>query len=103
SPLLAMACFCSSARSRLAAPVLALALLCSSVARPESPLSADSESSSQFSAVDGLIRRAMAEKKIPGAVVLVGHNGRIVFRRAYGWRSLEPVREPMTLNTIFDL
>lgn len=40
---------------------------------------------------------------MPGAVVVVGHNGRIVYRKAFGSRSLEPTREPMTVDTIFDL
>jgi len=36
-------------------------------------------------------------------VVLVGHDGHIVYRKAYGWRSLEPVKEKMTVDTIFDM
>jgi uncharacterized protein YbbC (DUF1343 family)/CubicO group peptidase (beta-lactamase class C family) len=38
----------------------------------------------------------------PGAVLLVGHNGSVVYRRAYGNRSLEPSKEPMTPDTVFD-
>ena len=45
----------------------------------------------------------MAEGNIPGAVLIVGHNGKVVHRRAFGSRALEPVREPMTLDTVFDL
>ncbi|MGB6691186.1 MAG: exo-beta-N-acetylmuramidase NamZ domain-containing protein [Terracidiphilus sp.] len=47
--------------------------------------------------------RAVAEGNIPGGVVLIGHNGRVVYRKAFGSRSLEPAREPMTIDTIFDL
>jgi uncharacterized protein YbbC (DUF1343 family)/CubicO group peptidase (beta-lactamase class C family) len=50
-----------------------------------------------------IIQNAVNDKKIPGAVILVGHNGRVVYRRAFGMRSLEPTREPMTEDTIFDL
>ncbi len=57
----------------------------------------------RFSAIDTIFNQAVALREIPGAVVLVGHDGKIVFRKAYGYRSLEPRREPMTLDTIFDL
>ena len=35
--------------------------------------------------------------------MLVGHGGRVVYRKAYGSRALVPRREAMTLDTIFDL
>ena len=57
----------------------------------------------RFSAVDSIFNQAVAQHQIPGAVVLVGHGGQIVFRKAYGYRSLEPRREAMTLDTIFDM
>ena len=60
-------------------------------------------SSARLSQMDGIIAEAIANKKLPGAVVLVGRNGRIVWRKAYGDRAVEPVREPMTPDTIFDL
>src|SRR5208283_2842601 len=37
------------------------------------------------------------------AVVIVGHDGRIIHRKAYGKRALFPKLENMTLDTIFDL
>ena len=40
--------------------------------------------------IDGLVEADIAAKKLPGAVVLVGHKGKIVFRKAYGNRSLVP-------------
>ena len=46
---------------------------------------------------------AVADGRIPGGVLLVGHNGRVVYRKAFGFRSLEPTREPMTADTMFDL
>jgi uncharacterized protein YbbC (DUF1343 family)/CubicO group peptidase (beta-lactamase class C family) len=57
----------------------------------------------RFKAVDAIVEKAVAEGNIPGAVLLVGHNGQVVHRKAFGSRSLEPVREPMTIDTIFDL
>jgi uncharacterized protein YbbC (DUF1343 family)/CubicO group peptidase (beta-lactamase class C family) len=56
-----------------------------------------------FAAIDPIVNQAIDDHLLPGAVVVVGHDGKVVFRRAYGMRSLEPVREPMTLYTIFDM
>jgi CubicO group peptidase (beta-lactamase class C family) len=49
------------------------------------------------------MQKAVADNNIPGGVVLIGHNGKVVYRKAFGSRSLEPTREPMTVDTIFDL
>ncbi|HVW76246.1 MAG TPA: exo-beta-N-acetylmuramidase NamZ domain-containing protein [Alloacidobacterium sp.] len=56
-----------------------------------------------FSAIDSLIAQGMEHHNLPGAVVEIGHNGHVVFRKAYGERSLEPQREAMTVDTIFDM
>ncbi len=53
--------------------------------------------------IDSLVNDAIKDKKMPGAVVLVGHKGKIVYRKAYGNRSLVPTVEPMTVDTIFDV
>lgn len=52
--------------------------------------------------LDSLIDQAIREDEIPGAVLLVSHKGRVVHRRAYGCRAVEPEHEPMTVDTIFD-
>jgi uncharacterized protein YbbC (DUF1343 family)/CubicO group peptidase (beta-lactamase class C family) len=54
-------------------------------------------------AVDAIIQQAVHDGNIPGAVLIVGHNGKVMYRKAYGSRALEPRREPMTLDTIFDM
>lgn len=59
--------------------------------------------SRDFSPIEDLVSQAIAERRIPGAVVVVGHDGRVVFRQAYGSRSLVPAREQMTVDTIFDM
>src|SRR5271154_2292621 len=59
--------------------------------------------SPDFSSIDALVNQAVEQKQIPGAVVEIGHKGRVVFRRVYGERSLEPVRETMTVDTVFDM
>jgi uncharacterized protein YbbC (DUF1343 family)/CubicO group peptidase (beta-lactamase class C family) len=53
--------------------------------------------------LDPLMEQAVAHGNMPGGVLLVGHNGHVVYRKAFGERSLEPAREPMTLDTIFDM
>jgi uncharacterized protein YbbC (DUF1343 family)/CubicO group peptidase (beta-lactamase class C family) len=58
---------------------------------------------SDFSTIDTIVNHAVDEHQLPGAVVVVGHDGRVVFRRTYGMRSLEPTQEPMTADTIFDM
>ena len=57
----------------------------------------------EFDGVSAAINAAIAEKKLPGAVVVVGHKGKVVFHQAYGNRALEPTVEPMTEDTIFDM
>jgi CubicO group peptidase (beta-lactamase class C family) len=59
-----------------------------------------------------LVDDAIAARRLPGAVVVIGHGGKVVFHRAYGSRKLagEPgldgspaPAEPMTEDTIFDM
>ena len=50
-----------------------------------------------------LVQAAIEAKKIPGSVVLVGHDGQIVYRKAFGESSLAPERRAMTVDTIFDM
>lgn len=49
-----------------------------------------------------VVEKAVADGVFPGAVVLAGHRGRIIYRGAFGSRMLSPER-PMTMDTIFDL
>ncbi len=60
------------------------------------------QTSEQFPQIDEIVNDAVRTNLIPGAVLIVGHNGEIVYRKAYGSRALIPAREPMTLDTIFD-
>jgi len=62
-----------------------------------------SVSSSQLALMEAVIEEGINQHKLPGAVVLVGRKGKIVWRKAYGSRALEPAREAMTVDTIFDL
>jgi uncharacterized protein YbbC (DUF1343 family)/CubicO group peptidase (beta-lactamase class C family) len=53
--------------------------------------------------LDAVIHQAVQTGLIPGAVLLIGHDNRIVYEKAYGSRALVPAREPMTADTIFDI
>ena len=54
-------------------------------------------------AIDEIANREIQLGNIPGAVILIGHQGSVVYRRAFGYRALEPQKIPMTEDTIFDL
>ena len=43
--------------------------------------------------VDAVVSQAISEDKIPGAVLLVGHKGQVIYRKAYGSRALVPVKD----------
>jgi uncharacterized protein YbbC (DUF1343 family)/CubicO group peptidase (beta-lactamase class C family) len=57
----------------------------------------------RLDAIPPLVEQAIAEKELPGAVVLVGRGDRVLYQKAIGRRAVEPAPEPMTLDTIFDL
>src|SRR4029450_101444 len=57
----------------------------------------------RLEAIEPLVRRDIEQKRLPGAVVLIGVGDRVVYQKAIGDRALVPAREPMTLDTIFDL
>ena len=52
---------------------------------------------------DAAVEAAIAAGQIPGAVLIVGHGDEVLHRRAFGYRALEPEREAMTVETVFDL
>ena len=74
---------------------ISLVLFCVACLKAQAPFSG-------AAAVDQQMERAVQDGLIPGGVVLIGHNGQVVYQKAYGSRALIPHREPMTLDTIFD-
>ncbi len=65
-------------------------------------LCATALSAQSLAPIDDAIQAAIRDHKIPGAVLVIGHDGRIVYEKAYGKRALVPREEEMTLDTIFD-
>jgi uncharacterized protein YbbC (DUF1343 family)/CubicO group peptidase (beta-lactamase class C family) len=53
--------------------------------------------------IASVVEQEIAAGKIPGAVVLIGSHDHIIYRRAFGYRALQPEKQPMTVDTIFDL
>jgi len=60
-------------------------------------------SSERLSKVDDVINQAIKDTLMPGAVVCVVRDNKIVFLKAYGNKAIYPKKEKMTENTVFDL
>lgn len=52
--------------------------------------------------LDGVIKEAISRKDFPGAILLVGRKGMIVYHKAYGDSQWVPERRPMKEDMIFD-
>ena len=70
---------------------------------PKKKKQAEAKEAANFSAVDLLVQEQINDRAITGAVLLVGHGGKIVHQKAFGLRATSPRVETMTLDTIFDL
>lgn len=60
-------------------------------------------SAKQLAYADESIQRAISDKEIPGAVLMVVRHQKIAYLKAYGNKRLEPQVEPMDIHTVFDL
>ncbi len=70
---------------------------------PKKKKQAEAKETANFSAVDLLVQEQINDRAITGAVLLVGHGGKIVHQKAFGLRATSPRVETMTLDTVFDL
>lgn len=86
----------------LALPIPALPTKPASGLRNTNPANV-SVSSQKLEAIDAQVEQEIKLHHLPGAVVLVARKGGLVWRKAYGARAVEPSREAMTTDTIFDL
>jgi uncharacterized protein YbbC (DUF1343 family)/CubicO group peptidase (beta-lactamase class C family) len=55
------------------------------------------------SQISQVVEQEIAEGHFPGAVVVVGMGGKVVYRGAFGDQAKAPERLPMRVDTIFDL
>lgn len=60
-------------------------------------------SSEKLALVDDVINQAITDTLIPGAVVCVVRQDKVVYLKAYGNKAIYPKKEKMTENTVFDL
>ena len=57
----------------------------------------------QLKHIDEIIEKAIRDKKLPGAVLLVARKGGIIINKAYGNSQVTPDIQPMTTKKIFDM
>ena len=76
-------------------------LACGS-ARSATPVNGEAPAPN-LTVLDSVVENSIQSHEIPGAVLLVGHDGQVIYRKAFGSRSLEPTRTSMTVDTVFDL
>jgi uncharacterized protein YbbC (DUF1343 family) len=60
-------------------------------------------SATNLQPIDDVVSREIQLGNVPGAVVLIGHQYKVIYRRAFGDRALETQKIAMTEDTIFDL
>lgn len=93
----------STSKSNSLPTLLCIAVLLSVALASASAAPGPAADPTHLNSVDDVIDQAIHDGNIPGAVLIVGHDGRVIYRKAYGSRALEPRHEPMTLDTIFDV
>ena len=60
-------------------------------------------SAEQLQHIDEAVTKAIQRGDCPGAVVVIVHRGHVIFRKAYGKRSVEPDNTLMGPDVVFDL
>ena len=56
-----------------------------------------------WSKIETIVEAGIKAGEMPGAVVVVADQEKVLYRRAFGDRQVEPTREPMTVETVFDM
>jgi uncharacterized protein YbbC (DUF1343 family) len=81
--------------------ILTVVLLVPAVGQSQSPSNENVATAKQE--IRTAIESAIAEGDLPGAIVGFWHNGQWLVKDAYGDRQVLPEREPMAMDTIFDM
>jgi CubicO group peptidase (beta-lactamase class C family) len=93
----------ASAATATAATLL-LATACRTTAPVDSPAARPRERSRiDFSEVDRVIEAAIADGAFPGAVVAIGHRGKLVHLEAFGRQTYAPDAPAIETDTLFDI
>lgn len=90
-------------RRCLAAFLLALAWLLPGTYLSATPPQSKGLEEAITADIDQAIEAALGEKRMPGCVVVVARDGKVVYKKAHGNRRIEPSVEPMTTDTVFDM
>jgi CubicO group peptidase (beta-lactamase class C family) len=102
----------ASARTAIAVGIAVLMVVAAASARYVVSRKGMQTATTEFAPISTLMNDAIAAEKLPGGVVVIGHDGRTVFHEAYGSRKLAGQQgldgsptpaEPMTEDTIFDI
>ncbi len=85
-----------------------MALLCAIGSRlpaalPEVPPEQVGIDAHRLARIDAVVAGGLATRRMPGCVVLVARHGKIVWKKAYGYRQTKPAPLPMTTETVFDM
>ena len=76
------------ATMRLFRLLVVAALLCPSVLSSQHAARAPTFNTNRLARIDSWVQRLIAEGKIPGAVIMITHDGRTVYHKAFGYRDL---------------
>ena len=57
----------------------------------------------QMTPISEIAKRAIQAGRIPGAVILIANEGKVVYRKAFGVSALKPKKLSMAIDTIFDV
>ena len=60
-------------------------------------------SSTRLDMIDSVMLKAIGDNLMPGGVVLVARNGKIAYKKSFGNKSIFPVKEKTTVETIYDM
>jgi uncharacterized protein YbbC (DUF1343 family)/CubicO group peptidase (beta-lactamase class C family) len=93
----------SPVRARAAAWLAGVFLLAGGPLQRLHATRAPSADADPFAPIAALVQAAIGRRDLPGAVVLIGRGDEIVYHQAFGDRAVQPAREPMTEDTIFDI
>lgn len=84
-------------------PVLCALILAGAVPGAQTSRSTNDFDIARLDTIEPLIQQEIKDKKLPGAVVLVGRGDQVAWQKAVGNRSVQPSVETMTADTIFDV
>ena len=85
------------------APVVKLPPVVEPEVKPEKPEGLPFQADARLSRLNTIIPAQIAAGNVPGAVVVVGHDGKMIYRQAFGQRMVTPQVLPMNPDTIFDI